>query len=323
MVRAASLANPRPPANAQDRPPMSFVVAHLTDVHLGPLPRPRFEELRVKRVMGYVNWKRARERLSDMAALARLVDDMGAQKPDHVAVTGDLVNIGLPSEFRRAAQWMGGIGDPDDVSLTPGNHDAYVRDAMPHLAAAFAPWTQGDAEYAHGETFPFVRVRGDVALIGLSTATPTGPLMATGRLGARQIEALAAILSKTGASGLARVILIHHPPLARGGGPLRSLIDARAFEATVARHGAEAILHGHTHKSMVDHLASPATRVEGGRIPIIGAPSASSASTDPRQRAAYHLIRLERAGEHWRISARARGLALGSGEIGERTAPAV
>ena len=118
---------------------MSFTIAHLTDVHLGPLARPRLDEMRLKRFMGYVNWKRARERLSDMAALARLVADMRAHKPDHVAVTGDLVNIALPSEFRRAAEWMRTLGEPADVSFTPGNHDAYVRDAMPQLAAAFTP----------------------------------------------------------------------------------------------------------------------------------------------------------------------------------------
>ncbi len=302
---------------------MSFTVAHLTDPHLGPLPRPRLDELRLKRLMGYVNWKRGRERLSDMPALTRLVDDMHAQKPDHVAVTGDLVNIALPSEFRLAAKWMQTLGEPGSVSLTPGNHDAYVRDAMPDLAAAFAPWTRGDAEYGHVKPFPFLRVRGDVALIGLSTATPTGPLMATGRLGAQQVEALSDILATTGAKGFARVVLIHHPPMSRGGGPLRGLTDARAFESVVARCGAEAILHGHAHKRMIHHLASPAARVEGGRIPIIGAPSASSASTDPRQRAAYHLVRLERVGEVWRVSARARGLELGGGAIRESEALAI
>ena len=300
---------------------MSFTVAHLTDVHLGPVARPRLAELRLKRLMGYINWKRAREGLSDMPALARLVADMRAQTPDHVAVTGDLVNIALPSEFRRAAEWMRTLGETADVSFTPGNHDAYVRDAMPCLAGAFTPWTRGDADYAHGETFPFVRVRGEVALIGLSTATPTGPLMATGRLGARQIEALAAILQQTGAQDLARVILIHHPPLSHGGGPLRGLTDAGAFEAAVARFGAEAILHGHTHKQMIHRLASPASRVEGGRIPILGAPSASSASANPRQRAAYHLVGVERAGEFWRVVVRARGLQLGGAEIGEREPP--
>ena len=91
---------------------MSFTVAHLTDPHLGPLPRPRLGELRLKRLMGYVNWKRGRERLSDMPALTRLVDDMRAQKPDHVAMTGDLVNIALAVEFRLAAKWMRTLGEP-------------------------------------------------------------------------------------------------------------------------------------------------------------------------------------------------------------------
>ena len=84
--------------------------------------------------MGYINWKRGRERLNDMAMLERLVADLRAQRPDHVAVTGDLVNIGMPEEFRRAAAWMETLGDPADVSFVPGNHDAYVRPAMPLLA---------------------------------------------------------------------------------------------------------------------------------------------------------------------------------------------
>ena len=233
---------------------MTFTIAHLTDAHLAPAPWPRRGEMRLKRFMGYVNWKRARERQSDMAALDRLVDDLRTQAPDHIAVTGDLVNIALPAEFRRAATWMRTLGDPTDVSFTPGNHDAYVRDALKGLAETFAPWTRGDEARQSGEPFPFVRVRRDVALIGLSSAVPTAPLMATGRLGARQIAALAEILQETGARGLARVILIHHPPVSRGA-PLRGLTDARAFEAAVGRFGAEVILHGHTHKRMTHHLA--------------------------------------------------------------------
>src|SRR5580692_538710 len=106
---------------------MSFTIAHLTDAHLAPAPWPRLSEMRLKRFMGYVNWKRSRERLSDMAGLERIVDDLRAQAPDHVAMTGDLVNIALPAEFRRAAAWMHTLGDPSEVSFTPGNHDAYVR----------------------------------------------------------------------------------------------------------------------------------------------------------------------------------------------------
>ena len=74
---------------------------------------------------------------------------------------------------------------------------------------------------------------------------------------------------------------------------------------------------------MTHHLPSAATRIAGGRVPVIGAPSVSSGAVAPRQRAAYHLIRFERAGDGWRVEARARGLLPGSAAVGEREAPAV
>ena len=299
---------------------MGFTIAHITDPHLGPAPLPGPADFRLKRFMGYVNWKRGRERLNDMALLSRLVEDLRAQRCDHVAVTGDLVNIGMPAEFRRAAVWMETLGSPADVSFVPGNHDAYVRAAMPMLAATFEPWTTGDSG---ASSFPYLRVRGQVAIIGLSSGVPTAPLMATGRLGPRQLEDLAALLDETGGRGFARVVLIHHPPLVRGAPPLRGLTDAAAFERIVRDHGAEAILHGHTHKQLVRSLPSRAAKTVGGRVPVLGAPSAAAAAHDPRYRAAYHLVRLDRDGERWRVSARVRGLALDSEAIGEREALAV
>jgi 3',5'-cyclic AMP phosphodiesterase CpdA len=299
---------------------MSFTIAHITDPHLSPAPMPGFADLRLKRVMGFINWKRGRERLNDMALLARLVQDLRAQKPDHVAVTGDLVNIGMASEFQRAALWMETLGEASDVSFVPGNHDAYVRASMPLLEAAFAPWTAGDDGPEGAATFPYLRVRREVAIIGLSSAVPTGPLMATGRLGKAQLEAFAELLRETGARGLARVVLIHHPPIAGITPPLRGLSDAAAFERVVRSLGAEAVLHGHTHQQAVRSLPSRAARTIGGAVLVLGAPSAAAAARNPRYRAAYHLVRLDREGERWRIRARARGLAPESHTIGEREA---
>ncbi len=37
-----------------------FVLAHLSDPHLGPLPRARMRELASKRMLGFVNWRRGR-----------------------------------------------------------------------------------------------------------------------------------------------------------------------------------------------------------------------------------------------------------------------
>ncbi|MFZ0603314.1 MAG: metallophosphoesterase, partial [Roseiarcus sp.] len=226
---------------------MSFTIAHITDPHLSPAPMPGFADLRLKRVMGFINWKRGRERLNDMALLKRLVADLRAQRPDHVAVTGDLVNIGMAAEFQRAALWMETLGEASDVSFVPGNHDAYVRASMPLLEAAFAPWTSDNPQQT-AASYPYLRLRREVAIIGLSSAVPTGPLMASGRLGKAQLEAFAELLRETGAKSLARVVLIHHPPIAGITPPLRGLSDASAFQRIVREFGAEAILHGHTHQ---------------------------------------------------------------------------
>jgi 3',5'-cyclic AMP phosphodiesterase CpdA len=296
---------------------MSFTIAHISDPHLGPAPMPRRGELTAKRLMGYVNWKRGRERLNDMKALARLVEDMLAQKPDHVAVTGDLVNIALAAEFERAAKWLEGLGSPSDVSFTPGNHDAYVRAAMPALARVFAPWTTSDHPRA-SETFPYLRMREGVALIGLSSGVPTGPFMATGTLGKRQLRDFGELLRETGTQDVARVVLLHHPPLARGSTALRSLTDAREFERIVGEHGAEAILHGHAHRRLMHAIRSRQARTVAGDVPVLGAPSAAADARNLNERAAYHLVRIERVGERWRVSARSRGLMPGSSAIGER-----
>jgi 3',5'-cyclic AMP phosphodiesterase CpdA len=294
---------------------MSFTIAHLTDPHLSPAPFPGGRELRLKRFLGWVNWKRARQRLNDMDALRRIVADLHAHAPDHIAMTGDAVNLALRSEFQRAAVWMRGLGPEADVSFTPGNHDAYVRDALPSLEGAFAPWTEG-------YRFPYLRRRGEVALIGLNSGVPTWPLLATGRLGAAQLDAFARLLQET--AGLARVVMIHHPPMRGGKAPfLRGLDDARAFEAVVAEHGAELILHGHAHRVMACRLPSRASRNAAGGVPVLGAPSVTADAPDAAHRACYYLIRLEREGALWRTQWRARGLAIDGREIAEREAPAI
>ena len=288
------------------------------------MPAFRLRDFTAKRAMGYVNWKRGREHLNDMSMLKRLVADMRGQEPDHIAMTGDVVNIGLPAEFATGAAWMHTLGSEQDVSFTPGNHDAYAHRSMPYLAAAFAPWmTSDEGEGRPSGSFPFLRVRDGVALIGLSSGVPTGPLMATGSMGKEQRQRFAQMLDETRRRGLARVVLIHHPPLLSGATAMRNMTDARDFEAIIAQHGAEVILHGHNHKRSVAHLKSDLAATVGGRIPVIGVPSASSTAKSARHRAAYHLVRLQREGGIWRISARVRGLMPNGGEIGERDEIAV
>src|SRR5262245_13954426 len=105
------------------------LLAHLSDPHLAPMPRPHWSELVGKRATGYLNWRRRRHLIHRADLWARIVADLKAQYPDHIAVTGDLVNIALPGEYPAARAFLESLGSPQDVTLVPGNHDAYVRSA--------------------------------------------------------------------------------------------------------------------------------------------------------------------------------------------------
>jgi 3',5'-cyclic AMP phosphodiesterase CpdA len=273
-----------------------FSLAHLSDPHVGPLPKARLAELMSKRLTGYWNWHRGRHRIHDMPTLGAVMQDIALHRPDHVALTGDLVNIGLASEFPQALSIIKPLGGPDKVSIVPGNHDVYVRGSYEAMERSFGPHMRGDdlAETA----FPYMRMRGGVALIGLCSGIPTAPLLASGALGKLQTARLEAMLKAAGEGGLVRVVMIHHPPLAPGATLGRGLRDARAFSDVLASAGAELVLHGHNHKRSVEWFE------RRGRppIPVVGVASASAVPGTPRHRAAWHLYRFGFEGEKLNIA---------------------
>jgi 3',5'-cyclic AMP phosphodiesterase CpdA len=278
-----------------------FVLAHLSDPHLSPLPRPRWSELLGKRATGFFNWRRSRRFIHRGEVLARVVRDIRASAPDHIAITGDLVNISSIGEYEPARAWLESLGWPDDVSLTPGNHDAYVRAAIPHLRAQWGHFMRPD-DFRPG--FPFLRRRGPLALIGLSSAVPTALFMATGRLGNEQIARLAELLERCRREQLFRVVLIHHPPVSSLRKHFKRLIDGASLRAVIERHGAELIIHGHDHVHSLLYLEGPQRPV-----PVLGAPSASQIPRAGHAAAGYNLCRIEGQAGAWRCEIVARELA--------------
>lgn len=295
---------------ARRRDDDAFVLAHLSDLHLGPLARPHARDLAGKRLTGWINWSRSRAHVHNMDVLDALIADIHAHRPDHVAVTGDLANIGMPAEFELARSVMEKIGAPQDASFTPGNHDAYVPSALPHLARAFAPWAASD-DGRPG--YPYMRVRGPVALIGVASGVPTAPFLASGKLGGRQRERLARLLEEARARRLARVVMLHHPPHKTGASIGRGLMDAGAFETLIARHGAELVIHGHNHRLSVMHLRGP----DRAPVPVVGVASASAAGGSRTHRAGYNLFTLRRGDQGFVVEAHARGLMDDRATIGD------
>jgi 3',5'-cyclic AMP phosphodiesterase CpdA len=285
-----------------------FTLAHLSDPHIGPIATPRLRELLNKRGLGLINWYRKRHRHHHADVLGAIVRDMQARSPDHIAVTGDLVNISLDTEFAGAARWLMSVGTPEHVTLVPGNHDAYIRRASGWAAQHWGEYMRGD----DGAGFPFVRRRGPLAIVGLTTSLPTGPFMATGHVGGEQLARLAEILIELSREALFRVVLIHHPPIPNKRHYMKRLIDGPMLRALIAEHGAELVLHGHNHEQQLMWLDGP-----HGRIPAVGVPSASAIISDHDEPAAYNLYQVDGGPGAWSCEMISRGLSADRGGITE------
>lgn len=275
--------------------PRPFRLAHLSDLHIGPLPRVAPRQLLGKRLLGYLSWRTRKQRLHLREVLVALRCDLQASAPDHVVITGDLVNLALPVEFVQAGAWLRDLGTPEWVSVIPGNHDAYVKVGAGESWGSWADYMRSDEPSAADGAFPYLRRRGPLAIIGLSSAIATPLGFATGRLGARQLDALDRMLAELGNGDCCRVVLLHHPPVMGASGWRKRLIDAAAFRAVVARRGADLILHGHAHLPL-------SGKVEGwrGATPVLGAPSASSLDGQ------YRIYEIARGRSGWIVRGHCR-----------------
>lgn len=280
---------PHPPLPA-DGAPGAWALAFLSDLHLtDPLQAPDLP-LRLKQRLGRASWLRRRRHIHRPAVLAALAADLEAQAPRHIAIGGDLVQIGLPQEFAQAAAWLRDFAPPERLLLVPGNHEAYVPGVWP---AGRTLW-QDYRPPVPGELI--TQRRGELLLIGLSSAVPSPPLLATGTLGTTQLLALAAALEQGRRDGLFRVVVLHHPPIAHGVSWRKRLTDRRRFAAVIARHGAGLVLHGHAHRATRGELPGP-----HGAVPVIGVPSASALDPRAERMAGYGLLRVRRTADAWRL----------------------
>lgn len=307
-----------------------ITLGHLSDLHATDPTDAGVGALLNKRFFGWLSWTLNRHRHYQRHVAEALFEDIQREAPDHVAVTGDLINISLPFEFEAAGHMLRKLGTPEWVTVVPGNHDAYVG---VDFECAWAHWTdylasdvgeqssrasgggsttENTASRHHSNMFSFpgnlptVRIRGDLALVGICTAVPTPPFIAAGRVGEEQLEQLESILGSLRERDLCRVVLVHHPVVDAHVARRRRLVDSKALRSVLERAGAELVIHGHNHRSEFASLEG-----REGVIPIVGVRSGSYAGPNPEKTARYHLYQIERAesgaGQRFNIELRTRG----------------
>lgn len=293
-----------------------FRFAHLSDIHLGPLPDVTVRQLASKRITGYVNWQRNRKGVLDDAVLDALTSDIKAINPDHIALTGDLVNLALNAEIELARLWLEEFGGAEAVSLVPGNHDAYVPGAFDKICVAWGKYMAGDGEKGpiSRKSFPYIRVRGDVAFIGATSARASAPFMASGYFREDQADRMGVLLDDAKKRGLFRVVMIHHPPVHGATAAHKRLFGIARFQRVIKEHGADLVLHGHTHLSTVHWIDGPKARV-----PVVGVAAAGESMGEGKPLSQYNLFTITGEPDHWSIHMMRRGLSRTTRQIYEHS----
>jgi 3',5'-cyclic AMP phosphodiesterase CpdA len=268
-------------------------IAHVSDLHLLSLEGARLAHFLNKRWTGGINLALSRGRHYQAHVFAALVDDLNRQGVDHVVCTGDVTNLSFESEFAFARSHFQRIARPaSEVTCIPGNHDTYVAEMEGAFERVFGDHCQSDDAWraTDGARWPMVRVRGEVAFIGLTTSRATAWFMAHGTVGADQLRRLDELLASPALARKLKVILLHHPPAgARAKKITRGLRDHAALADVIARRGAGLVLHGHEHLDVRETLPGPG----GEGVPVRGITAGSYELDHEHRRARYRIYTVE------------------------------
>jgi 3',5'-cyclic AMP phosphodiesterase CpdA len=272
-----------------------MLIAHISDLHVLALGGLTARHLFSKRITGYANLRLKRDRKHKTETLERTVAAVREAKPDHVIVTGDLTNLALDSEFAAVRELLDrGLGmSPKEVSVIPGNHDTYTRGSVRSLRfqSYFADYMTSDLPVALADGFPFVRLRGPVAVIGITSAVARAPLVAAGEVGPAQRQRILEVLAHPDVKKRYPLFLIHHPPYAPRSAQrtlMESLRDAPLFQGVLAHARSALVAHGHLHRRIRYDLGEQA-----GEIVSIGATSASLHHEDSERVAGVNIYEVD------------------------------
>ncbi|MEE4661801.1 MAG: metallophosphoesterase [Halieaceae bacterium] len=281
---------------------MTHRFAHLSDPHLSTLDGVPLSRLLGKRFLSYLSWRRKRRLEHRAEVLDALLEDLADGGCSQILVSGDLTHTGLPEEFIEARNWLQRLGPPEQVAVIPGNHDSLVETPWEQTYAHWAPYIASDADQPPtGGYWPSLRLRGPLAFIGLSSALPTPPLMASGEIDRAQLDALARLLEQQ--RQRCRIIFLHHSPVDGAEKWRKRLRNAAALREVIAEHGAELVLHGHGHRQRWSQIPG-----RDGDVPVLAVPSASARGLYGADVAAYNLCSISQAPGGWSLQVETRRL---------------
>ena len=97
--------------------------------------------------------------------------------------------------------------------------------------------------------------------------------------------------------------MIHHPPIRNAVGPHKRLFGIGRFQKTVLRHGAELVLHGHSHLPSLYTIAG-----KDGTVPVVGVAAAGQAPGGSKPAAQWNQLDISGDKNNWTLRLTRRGL---------------
>lgn len=232
---------------------------HLTDPHLTHLNNTSFAQQKGKRRLGYLSWKRKRQKIHLSRILDKLSQAVQSEHADQILITGDLVHICLPEEIHQAKNWLESLGSAEQITLVPGNHDVYQKECWLQISDSWKDFLglPGKAftevqNNIPGASYPLQKRFENFNLISLSSVEAMPIFSAQGRIREDQFNRLEKILCHCADNNVPTGWLLHHPPLPGLTAKRRALKDASALKKLIERYQPAFVLHGHNHRNMLN-----------------------------------------------------------------------
>jgi Icc protein len=223
-------------------------IAHLSDLHL--LERTLHQRSAPARMrLSFLSFGRSLDVEGRIQRVARALGAFKLSKAEHLVITGDLTEDGTDAQFEVLAEVLSESKiDPERITLTAGNHDAYED------PRAFERALQGPLKpFATTSREGRFTVLGDITIVPISTVMAQHYTRSAGQISTEGLSWAAGVVKRLKSSRRITVLAQHHAPIARSMAAYNWIDGLQNHQAALELLGEHAnvhVLHGHEHRRL-------------------------------------------------------------------------